>query len=107
MATPQMDKLMEAFTAFVADEGGDTKEAIRAFLTEATGRRVRVGTDGDGGLQVEIDEADLEPDLDMDEATAEGLRQAGLNHDLVRVAARSASFQDYVTRKARLARGRK
>ena len=109
MATPQIDALMEAFAKFTADGDLDPEEGVRLFLVELFGptKRVRVGEDDEGNMRVQVDEADPEPDLDMDEATAEGLRQVGLNPDLVRIAARSASFQDYVTRKARLDRGRR
>ncbi len=102
MATRQMDKLMAAFGAFTESEGLGFEEAVEAFLEEAAGptKQVSVGTDEEGRLHTRIEEA--APELEMSGRVEAGLKAAGLDARLIRLAARSRDVAEY----ARLKRAR-
>ncbi len=103
MATP-LDTLMDAFTKFTADGDLDPEEGVRLFLAELFGpmKRVRVGENADGQLQVQVDEVDPPDDVDMDERTEARLQGLGLDTRLIQATARAGNAAEYEVLKARL-----
>jgi hypothetical protein len=95
---------MDAFTKFTADGDLDPEEGVRLFLEELFGpmKRVRVGENADGQLQVQVDEVDPPADVDMDGDVEARLQGLGLDTRLIQATAGAGNAADYAVLKAKL-----